>query len=601
MNKKAQIFKKIIYAVLILGISGFIFFHSVQLTFAQPNSPRENTWVTDSGVNSIVTDGNTVYLGGDFTYVGPHTGGGVPISTSSGAPISPYFKVNGQVETVISDGSGGWYIGGSFTKVGEVERNNIAHILSDGSVNPDWNPNADNGVYTLALDSSNSILYVGGYFENIGGEERNNIAALNTSTGNATDWNPNADGMVNTLALDSSNSILYVGGWFTSIGGQTRNNIAALNTSTGNATDWNPNVDNGVYTLALDSSNSILYVGGGFTSIGENFRQSFAQFGPITIQFTQSDSQGLENITPVSLEIGLSETDTLNVSVDYTAIGGTAIQGTDYVLANGTATILAGNTTTTIEVGIIDDEIDESDETIFVSILNPHNAKLGTNTNYTYTILDNEEPTTPPTTTPPTTTPPAAPAAGGSGAQSQIQNLIEIGNYEYACQIINQWPGLLSQSEKERICRLAASEEKPISEMTLDELNAQIAVLRVRIAELQSQLAKLLGKQTIGAIGVYPEIPVGFKFERNLRLGMTGNDVKHLQIILNSDPDTRLAVSGIGSSGHETNYFGVLTQTAVIKFQEKYASEILAPWNLTKGTGVVANTTRAKLNQILGF
>jgi len=42
-----------------------------------------------------------------------------------------------------------------------------------------------------------------------------------------------------------------------------------------------------------------------------------------------------------------------------------------------------------------------------------------------------------------------------------------------------------------------------------------------------------------------------------------------------------------------------MTKSAVIKFQEKYASEILIPIGLSQGTGYVGSITRQKINQLL--
>jgi peptidoglycan hydrolase-like protein with peptidoglycan-binding domain len=48
-----------------------------------------------------------------------------------------------------------------------------------------------------------------------------------------------------------------------------------------------------------------------------------------------------------------------------------------------------------------------------------------------------------------------------------------------------------------------------------------------------------------------------------------------------------------------TGYFGNLTSLAVVRFQEKYASEILAPFDLLSGTGYVGEKTRNKINELL--
>ena len=93
-------------------------------------------------------------------------------------------------------------------------------------------------------------------------------------------------------------------------------------------------------------------------------------------------------------------------------------------------------------------------------------------------------------------------------------------------------------------------------------------------------------------------LPVGkikkkdLSWERNLSLCAKGDDVKTLQEILIAEglwdrPDIPA-----------TGFFGPITQTAVIKFQKKYALEILTPLGLTDGTGFVGSSTRAYLKKI---
>jgi len=132
----------------------------------------------------------------------------------------------------------------------------------------------------------------------------------------------------------------------------------------------------------------------------------------------------------------------------------------------------------------------------------------------------------------------------------------------------------------------------------IQDLLNQIQQLTQQVLLLQSQLNQLQPGTTTTTVAI-TGLPQNFTFTTTLKLGMSSLEVKYLQIFLNSDSGTRVSEIGAGSLGQETNYFGLKTQAAVIKFQEKYAKDILTPLQLTKGTGFVGGKTISKINEIL--
>jgi len=109
----------------------------------------------------------------------------------------------------------------------------------------------------------------------------------------------------------------------------------------------------------------------------------------------------------------------------------------------------------------------------------------------------------------------------------------------------------------------------------VEQLQAQIKALMTQIESLQQ--AKKEIRETV------KEIKVTLKLLRQLREGMTGEDVKLLQEILATDPD-------IYPEGLVTGYFGNLTKNAVKKFQKIAGLEQV---------GAVGPKTLSKINELL--
>ena len=274
-------------------------------------------------VRAIAEDpsGEVIYLGGDFTRAGgdfrPYK---VALNIEDGTIANDFPLSDGTIYALAPDESGGYYIGGTFSQVGDSARTNIAQINSAGQVTS-FNPSvgsvrsltvADGRLYVGGLSFISAIetntnrqiswqvsvggssrgqvnsiavadntLYAGGNFSRVGDSTRTHLVAINTSDGSVTSRNFNFSffDRVNSLAV--AKGTLYVGGDFVRIGNESRVGLAAFNTNDGSLTNWNPPLSNGGTSVRINSLvvvGDTLITGGDFSVVSGEFRNDLAAF-----------------------------------------------------------------------------------------------------------------------------------------------------------------------------------------------------------------------------------------------------------------------------------------------------------------------------------
>lgn len=119
----------------------------------------------------------------------------------------------------------------------------------------------------------------------------------------------------------------------------------------------------------------------------------------------------------------------------------------------------------------------------------------------------------------------------------------------------------------------------------VEQLQKQLNELLQKIAQVKALLEKLNNQQAL-------KITCQISFDKSMALGDKGDNIKCLQAFLAAQG------SDIYPSGAVSGFYGSLTQQAVIRFQAKYASEILTPLGLTAPTGRVGLATLAKIKSL---
>lgn len=194
-------------------------------------------WRTNGTAYAVKVAGGRVYVGGTFSQVIAPDGTVVAranlaaFNVATGTlDVAFRADTNGIVRALVSDGTTVW-AGGNFTTVGGASRNRIAAVdASTGALRP-FVAQANSLVY--ALDLRAGQLFVGGTFSTVNRTARNRAAALNPTTGAVGAFAPRLNGTVRAIRANPAGTVVYLGGDFSAINEQAHNGLAAVSGTTG--------------------------------------------------------------------------------------------------------------------------------------------------------------------------------------------------------------------------------------------------------------------------------------------------------------------------------------------------------------------------------
>jgi len=136
---------------------------------------------------------------------------------------------------------------------------------------------------------------------------------------------------------------------------------------------------------------------------------------------------------------------------------------------------------------------------------------------------------------------------------------------------------------------IAPAQAAALTQAQIQSIVSLLASFGADSATIANVTAALQGQATPGTGGSAGACPA---LSRDLQQGSSGADVKALQVFLNGSASTQLAVTGAGSPGNESIYFGPITKAAAMKFQ--------AANNVAPVAGYVGPITRAAIAAVCG-
>jgi len=278
---------------------------------------------------AVQSDGRIV-IGGNFTSVSTTNRNHVARVNADGSldsSFDPGAGANGEVWSLALQPDGKVLVGGGFSSFGG--RGYLVRLNANGSLDATFNPGPNDGVRYLVVQADGKIL-VAGAFTSLGGTNCNYLGRLNANGTLDHGFNAGADAQVNTL-LEQPEGKILVGGFFTTLGGATQNFIGRILDDGQKDFGFSIVTDGAVWKLAADRDDGII-IGGSFTTLGGFSRTNIGRV--FTFDFVDSSFNPGANSTVNSLAVQLDGR--IVCGGNFTLLGGKTNKYLARLNANGT-------------------------------------------------------------------------------------------------------------------------------------------------------------------------------------------------------------------------------------------------------------------------
>jgi uncharacterized delta-60 repeat protein len=307
----------------------------------------DNTFNSGTGANDIISTGviqsdGKIIIGGNFTSYNGTERNRIARLNADGTLDNTFNPGTGvgesnSLHTISIQSDGKIIIGGAFTSYNGSPINRIARLNANGTRDGTFNTGigASSTIHTISIQSNGKII-IGGSFTSYNGTPIKRIASLNANgTFDGTfNLGTGADGRINITVIQSDGKII-IGGYFTSYNGTTRNRIARLNVDGTLDNTFNPGTGtNDIILTAVIQSDGKIIIGGQFTSYNGTTRNRIARLHASgALDNTFNPGTGANDIIST---VVIQSDGKIIIGGQFTSYNGTARNRIARLYANGT-------------------------------------------------------------------------------------------------------------------------------------------------------------------------------------------------------------------------------------------------------------------------